>query len=39
MTFGDGEVLQLFRGDCVFLPADSVEVKVHGEVQLLLVRG
>lgn len=39
MTFGDGEVLQLFRGDCVFLPADSVEVKVHGELQLLLVRG
>ena len=39
MTFGDGEVLQLFRGDCVFLPADSVEVKVHGELQMLLVRG
>ena len=39
MTFGDGEVLQLFRGDCVFLPADSVEVKVHGKLQMLLVRG
>lgn len=38
MTFGDGEVLQLFRGDCVFLPADSVEVKVHGKLQMLLVR-
>lgn len=37
MTFGDGEVLQLFRGDCVFLPADSVEVKVHGKLQILVV--
>lgn len=37
MTFGDGEVLQLFRGDCVFLPADSVEVKVHGRLQVLVV--
>lgn len=37
MTFGDGEVLQLFRGDCVFLPADSVEVKVHGKLQMLVV--
>lgn len=39
MSFGDGEVLPLFKGDCVFLPADSVEVKVHGELQMLLVRG
>ena len=37
MTFGDGEVLQIFRGDCVFLPADSVEVKVHGKLQILVV--
>ena len=37
MTFGDGEVLQLFRGDCVFLPAASVEVKVHGRLQMLVV--
>lgn len=39
MMFGDGEILSLFRGDCIFLPADSVEVKVHGEMQMLLVRG
>lgn len=39
MMFGDGEIVPLFRGDCVFLPADSVEVKVHGELQMLLVRG
>lgn len=39
MVFGEGEMLTLFRGDCVFLPAASVEVKVHGELQMLLVRG
>ena len=39
LMFGDDEVLQLFRGDCMFLPAGSEEVRVHGEVQMLLVRG
>ena len=39
LMFGEGEVQSVFRGDCVFLPADSVQVKVHGELQMLLVRG
>lgn len=39
MMFGEGEVLNIFKGDCVFLPADSLEVKLHGVLQLLLVRG
>lgn len=39
MSFGEGEVLNIFKGDCVFLPADSLEVKLHGVLQLLLVRG
>lgn len=39
MTFGEGEVLNIFKGDCIFLPANSIEVKLHGELQLLLVRG
>lgn len=39
MTFGEGEVLNIFKGDCIFLPANSIEVKLHGELQMLLVRG
>lgn len=36
MIFGN-ESLQLFRGDCVFMPANSVEIKMHGRMQLLKV--
>lgn len=39
MTFGEGEVLNIFKGDCIFLPANSIDVKLHGELQMLLVRG
>ena len=39
LTFGEGEVLNIFKGDCIFLPANSIEVKLHGELQMLLVRG
>lgn len=38
MTFGEGEVLNIFKGDCIFLPANSIEVKMHGELHILLVR-
>lgn len=34
----EGEVLQLFKGDCVFIPANSVEIKIHGRLQMLRVR-
>lgn len=29
----------LYKGDCVFLPADSVEIRFHGQMQLLDIRG
>lgn len=29
--------LQLFRGDCLFLPANSCEICVHGRMQLLRI--
>ncbi|MCR5176500.1 MAG: class I mannose-6-phosphate isomerase [Anaerovibrio sp.] len=35
----DGQVLRVFRGDCVFFPADSEPVKIHGRIQFLDVRG
>ena len=31
--------LQIFKGDCIFFPADSETVKLHGKVQFLDVRG
>ena len=29
----------IYKGDCVFLPADSVELSLHGQLQLLDIRG
>lgn len=38
VLFGtDGEALNFFRGDCIFLPADSVPVKMHARAQILRV--
>ena len=31
----DGETLNFFKGDCVFVPADSIGMKFHGKAQLL----
>lgn len=33
----DGERLIFFRGDCIFVPADSVPLKIHGKAQFLCV--
>ncbi len=38
LWFG-GEALHFFRGDCIFVPADSVPVFIHGQAQFLDVRG
>jgi mannose-6-phosphate isomerase len=37
--FGDGEYLSFFKGDCIFAPANSVAIKIHGKAQFLDVRG
>ena len=29
--------MDFFKGDCVFVPADSVPLKIHGRAQLLKV--
>ena len=39
ITFGEGSSLTFFRGDCIFVPADSVLMKIHGQAQFLDVRG
>ena len=39
IVWGSGaeEQLRFFRGDCIFVPADSVEYRMHGTAQLLRV--
>ena len=35
----DGDVLNVYKGDCIFIPAESAEIRVHGKMQMLDVRG
>lgn len=35
----DGTFIQVFRGDCIFFPANSETVKIHGKMQFLDIRG
>ena len=34
----DGTYISLFKGDCVFVPANSASLKLHGKLSLLRVR-
>lgn len=34
---GNGFYLNFFKGDCIFVPADSIPLKLHGKAQLLNV--
>ncbi|KLU66116.1 putative mannose-6-phosphate isomerase YvyI [Desulfosporosinus acididurans] len=33
----DGESINFFKGDCIFVPADSILLKLHGKAQILKV--
>lgn len=33
--FGDDVMINFFKGDCIFIPAESVPLKLHGRAQLL----
>ncbi len=37
VMFGDSFMLNFFKGDCVFVPAESIPLKLHGKAQLLNV--
>ena len=37
LLYGGSGVLQFFKGDCIFVPAGSVPLKVHGSAQMLKV--
>ena len=32
-----GETIRFIRGDCIFVPANSVDLKIHGKAKLLSV--
>ena len=34
---GDGGMINFYKGDCIFLPANSIPVKLHGKAQFLKV--
>ena len=38
VRFDGGEIL-FYKGDCIFVPADSVTLTLHGQAQFLDVRG
>ena len=42
LSFGEGEpkeTIEVYKGDCIFVPADSEEIRLHGQMQFLDVRG
>lgn len=37
ISFEKNEMIHFFRGDCIFIPADSVTMKIHGNAQFIKV--
>ena len=37
VLFGAGFMLNFFKGDCIFVPADSIPLKLHGKAEILNV--
>ena len=35
VLFGEDTLIPFFKGDCIFVPADSIELKLHGKAQIL----
>lgn len=35
--FGEDVLINFFKGDCIFIPADSIPLKLHGKAQILKV--
>lgn len=38
ISYGEG-CITFYKGDCIFVPADSLEFRLHGQAQFLDVRG
>ena len=39
VDYGDNQSILFFKGDCIFVPADSVKLRIHGKATFLDVRG
>jgi len=39
LLMDDGDTISFFKGDCVFVPANSVKVRLHGNAQFLDISG
>lgn len=37
VIFGEDIMLNFFKGDCIFIPANSIPLKIHGKAQMLNV--
>ena len=37
ISYGENEMLRFFKGDCIFVPANSISMKIHGTAQFLKV--
>ena len=37
VLYGEGVMLPFFKGDCIFVPAGSIPLKLHGKAQILNV--
>lgn len=35
----EDEILEIYKGDCIFIPADSSLIQIHGKLQFLDVKG
>lgn len=35
----DGEILSFFKGDCIFFPANSMKIRIHGKAEFLDIKG
>lgn len=36
--FGEDTLINIFRGDCIFIPAHSIPLKLHGRAEFLKIR-
>lgn len=37
VMFGESVMINFFKGDCIFIPADSIKLKLHGRAHLLSI--
>ena len=35
VLFGEQVMIPFFKGDCIFVPAESIPLKLHGKAQIL----